>query len=743
MSALMVISIFSLALLPLFTNDNDNDVEPTPDEEVPEATNGNDLIEVSDGETVNGLAGNDILDVFGNDATVDGGTGSDTFNIDGSNNTAIGDSGGATGPGSSGDDIFNVGGSNNFLDGGNSNDTFNLFGDNNTADGGSGQDTLDILGSNNIVNGGNASDTFIVDGSNNTANGDDGDDKFVIFGENTTASGDDGNDVFDVNATNAIVDGGGGSDSFFLTGDSIRADGGSGDDSFSAFGNNITVNGGAGDDQIENADTATGFTADGGTGADTLTSSHVVNLETQDHSLTGGAGADTFRFDLRAEGSTVSNTQGEIATVTDFDRTQDALEIEIRTSNNGFTFDGLDFAPAADGSYTDIIVTLAPAAQGSTNAISTIRVEGIDDLGLEDIALTVGGQAVILDTLLEEDEPTVLPATATLNAATNTVTVEADPEETGTILTVANRVDAVNGDGSSNFIYETSVILVPEGIDIETEFDALEEANGTTFYSDILTEIGATELGFWAFDPAADEGEEGAIPDFVYPDGADTEFVQIYSTNFGDGGQIDAVVDVAGEGNLTDGIEDYVSDFIITQVDGGAVVTVPTDFSGELAILETTKDFFFEGQLVRTDVTVATLAVDAGTDFTASTIALADEVTQTPTDAGSNNVITDGSLTEEEFFLEVPGTEFQGSFGVSVTEFDTNGNLVSEQGIGDLGTSANADITRYAVRVTSAAIPASGENGIMWEAPSRFAGVVTSFGTIENVPTIDPQATAT
>jgi hypothetical protein len=107
-------------------------------------------------------------------------------------------------------------------------------------------------------------------------------------------------------------------------------------------------------------------------------------------------------------------------------------------------------------------------------------------------------------------------------------------------------VDAISGDGLGNFAYETSILLVPEGVDLSDAIDTALLNGESAFYYDILRDLGVTELGFWAFDPEASEGDPDAIRDFVYPEGAETAFAQIYSTNFGDGGQIDAVIDVSG-----------------------------------------------------------------------------------------------------------------------------------------------------------------------------------------------------
>lgn len=331
-----------------------------------------------------------------------------------------------------------------------------------------------------------------------------------------------------------------------------------------------------------------------------------------------------------------------------------------------------------------------------------------------------------------EPEEVLLPATATLEEATNTVTVTTAPEETGTLYTVANRVDAFNGE--SNFLYETSVFLVPEGVDLEAAINAAIEESESTFYYDILSDIGARELGYWFFDPAAAEGETGAIQDFEYPEGIDREFLQIYSINFGDGGQITHVRDIDGEEGLADGIEELVTNTTIASIEnnGGDFVTMPTDFDGTLTVLETTTNYFFEGQLIRTDVSVGYLTVDQGTDFGTAVLSLTEEVTQTPTDEGFDTV-TDGTLTEEEFFFGVPGTSFLGSTGISIIEYDTDGNILFEQTNGGLGVTANVDIMRYEVQVAAVATPAASGGTLSWNT-SSFAGVVTRFDDIVNLP---------
>ena len=339
---------------------------------------------------------------------------------------------------------------------------------------------------------------------------------------------------------------------------------------------------------------------------------------------------------------------------------------------------------------------------------------------------------------VEPVEPTepLPPATATLDAATNTVTVTTDPEETGTIYTVANRVDFF--DGASNFVYETSVILVPEGIDFQEEAGPPFEDGDPIFYYDILSDIGATELGFWSFDPSAAEGEEGAIQDFIYPEGVETGFLQIYSTNFGDGGQVDEVVEVESEDNLADDIEELITSPTIALIEdnGGTVVTLPTDFDGELAVLETTTDYFFEDQLVRTDVALRYFTVAEGGDFATSVLSLADEVSQTPTSEGTHYVVSDGSLTETELFSSGPGIAPLTTTGVSIIEYGVDGNTILEETAGGLGVTANVDIMRFEAHIDSVAIPTAAGNAQNWNTAFN-GGVVTSFGNIANTPAED------
>lgn len=338
----------------------------------------------------------------------------------------------------------------------------------------------------------------------------------------------------------------------------------------------------------------------------------------------------------------------------------------------------------------------------------------------------------------DEPEDALLSATANLDETTNVITITTDPEETGTLYTVANRVDLVDGNGETNSVYETSVLLIPEGVDFADEVDTRFERGEGAYYYTLLSDIGATELGYWKFDPTAAQGDADAIPDYEYPPEANIEFVQIYSTNYGDGGQIDGIIDVETEDALFDNIEDnaYNTTISLAEDNGGAIITLPTDFTGTLAIFETTEDYFFADQLVRTEVTMKFTTLAEGTDFAASALTLANQTTETTTSAGVEYRITDGSLTEDEFLNEVPGASAFGLvYGVSTIEYDIDGDVLSEQIHRGVGVTSNIDTVRYVVRTIGEAAPL--ENGASAWSSVSGTNIVTSFGDAESIATDD------
>ena len=371
-------------------------------------------------------------------------------------------------------------------------------------------------------------------------------------------------------------------------------------------------------------------------------------------------------------------------------------------------------------------------------------------LGLGVLLPAIGGDADeandtddlqdIEETSEEENDLILEPATATLDETTNVVTVTTDPNETGTLYTVANRVDVFDGGGNVNPVYETSVLLVPEGVDLlGSIFPNGDEEEFSNFYYDVLSRIGATEVAFWSFDPAAAPGEEDALPDYEYPADANTAFVQIYTENYGDGGQISEIIEVADQDALLNNIETNISYYLTKFLDdnGGVNILITSSLDAQFAAFETTMDSYFEGQLVRTEVFMEYSLVNAGTDFAASALTLAGQVSETPTPEGAAYEILDGSLTAEEFFRLAPETTpFNSSYRVSTTEFDTDGSVLSEEVFNGVGVSSNADIVRYTVRIEAEAtrLESGGfvSNGIPDDA------IVTAFANAEQIEAAQP-----
>lgn len=112
---------------------------------------------------------------------------------------------------------------------------------------------------------------------------------------------------------------------------------------------------------------------------------------------------------------------------------------------------------------------------------------------------------------------------------------------------------------------------------------------------------------------------------------------------------------------------------------------------------------------------------------------MADQATETATSEGADYAITDGSLTVNEFVNQVPGTATLGSFGVSTIEYDTDGNVASEQIAGGLGVTSNVDIVRFEVQAVGEATIGSSS---LWYAPTH-SGLVTSFGNAENIAPVN------
>lgn len=227
---------------------------------------GDDTITVTDSIAITqvfGGDGNDFLYLFDQDDYISGGAGNDTAYGGDGNDTIDGDDGNDT--------LFGEGG-NDIIDGGLGNDTVHGGAGDDLIAGGRGDDDLFGGDGNDIINAGNGADFVFGGNGNDILNGAGGDDHLV---------GGKGNDVIN---------------------------GGSGDDLILGTKGHNVLSGGIGNDTINTGDHTS--TVDGGDGDDLI----VARLKKGgDHTLTGGAGADTFEFVYQ------SNKKSADVTITDFE----------------------------------------------------------------------------------------------------------------------------------------------------------------------------------------------------------------------------------------------------------------------------------------------------------------------------------------------------------------------------------------------------------------------------------------
>ena len=149
---------------------------------------------------------------------------------------------------------------------------------------------------NRTLEGTDGDDTLVGDAGHDTLRGGDGDDRLVGYSGDDLLDGGAGDDKLSDSSGDDLLRGGDGNDVLTSRGGADVLEGGAGDDKLTASGQDSILDGGDGDDSLS-----------GGNG--------VVMI--------GGAGADTFDILMRGP---VSGP----AEVTDFDPTEDVLELSAR-----------------------------------------------------------------------------------------------------------------------------------------------------------------------------------------------------------------------------------------------------------------------------------------------------------------------------------------------------------------------------------------------------------------------------
>nr|WP_315383955.1 calcium-binding protein [uncultured Sphingomonas sp.] len=277
-------------------------------------------------DVLNGEAGNDSLFGGAGSDVLDGGTGADHMEGGTENDTYYVDSWSDDGNAANDDVVIE-------LAGGGTGDLVNASVTYRLADQ---VERLTLTGSAAIDGYGNALDNVMT--GNSAAN--------LLSGDlgNDTIDGGDGNDILQGGEGNDVLSGSGGDDRLFGGNGVDKLDGGNGNDLLDGGASNDTLLGQAGDDILI-----------GGKGKDVMT---------------GGAGADTFTF---AFGDTSANS-GFIDTITDFDGTQDSIDIDVFTS-------ALSHAAYAEQAIAsnDYSTALAAAKAAATPGIAAVFIAGTTD----------------------------------------------------------------------------------------------------------------------------------------------------------------------------------------------------------------------------------------------------------------------------------------------------------------------------------------------------------------------------
>jgi len=193
-------------------------------------------------------------------AITDNGTGGDSINADGTNETISGGSAFVNLTLNGNNDVANGGG----LGG----DYIQVNGTGDTVNGGTGPEAVNVNNSGDTVNGGSGSDTITATGNSNVIVGGSGPDTITAIGNGDTITGGTGPDLINVVGTGDSVTGGGGNDTLNVFGAGDTVSGGSGADTIGLYGTSDVANGGSGPDTI--ILTGAGSTANSGGGNDTI-----------------------------------------------------------------------------------------------------------------------------------------------------------------------------------------------------------------------------------------------------------------------------------------------------------------------------------------------------------------------------------------------------------------------------------------------------------------------------------------
>lgn len=266
---------------------------------------GNDHIRGSGGnDTLSGGDGDDILDGGDGEDEIDGGAGQNIIVTGNGNNRVTAGEGNNTVTGGNGQDLVQLGAGRDIVRLGGGGDVVAAGAGDDRIFGEDGEDTLLAEAGDDVVSGGRGKDYLAGAAGCDVLDGDEGDD-IIDGGEgNDRITGGEGADV--VLAGNGCdeAEGGAGNDVMLGGAGDDRLAGGAGNDVIEGGEDDDTVLGGAGDDTLDGGDGMD--IVQGGEGADRI----LVTLDGEGDCYDGGAGFDTLDLSGTTLGVTVDVTDG-------------------------------------------------------------------------------------------------------------------------------------------------------------------------------------------------------------------------------------------------------------------------------------------------------------------------------------------------------------------------------------------------------------------------------------------------
>lgn len=464
--------------------------------------------------------------------------------------------------GNSIDNFIDGGNGNNVIFGGAGNDIILTGNGDDIISGGDGDDTIDAGDGDNVVVGGNGADYITSGNGDDVIFGGDGDDQIFAGEGNNLLLGGNGNDVLIAGEGDDVIYGGSGND---------QIEGGDGDD---------VLNGGDGIDLVSGGDATAGDES-------VIGNFYYV---TDDDTLLGGEGNDTFRISGEVEGTVVIvggvsdlDNEGEEARYVDKEDDEVTGEIEVTDTQTGERVE-IENLEVAEQTETDVrlnIVTRPGSSAISTfattiagyNAVDTLEFaasgeyENIEFTGIERIELASGVNITLSAEQLEENGES-LGLGDFLNPGTHIYGVAGGPTES---VTLEMEFEETTFEPASTIVGATPVTYEAAAL----EFDDYSVAE--LFHNvDIIYDASEGEAGSYTRIDGGNEsagaheivqGSEGVDyatmrlgDDTVYGNGGNDLLIGHGGADYLDGGEGDDIFVIGGFGSGVQGTTSKADD---------------------------------------------------------------------------------------------------------------------------------------------------------------------------------------